>query len=122
PLLVVLVVVRRGARAWRDVVDEHQKLGRAEGSTHVQPALGLLDTEDVDGIHALIIDVTNMLGIETSCDETAAALVEGGVIRSRVVSSNADLHASFGGVVPEIASRRHLELVLSDARDALGDA
>jgi len=63
-----------------------------------------------------------MLGIETSCDETAAALVEGGVIRSSVVSSQADLHARFGGVVPEIASRRHLELVLPVVREALAEA
>ena len=47
-----------------------------------------------------------ILGIETSCDETAAAIVEDGrVVRSSVVSSQVDLHARFGGVVPEIASR-----------------
>ena len=55
-----------------------------------------------------------ILGIETSCDETAAALVtEEGEIRANVVSSQAELHARFGGVVPEIASRRHLELVVA---------
>ena len=55
-----------------------------------------------------------ILGIETSCDETAAALVtEEGEIRASVVSSQAELHARFGGVVPEIASRRHLELVVA---------
>jgi N6-L-threonylcarbamoyladenine synthase len=64
-----------------------------------------------------------ILGLETSCDETAAALVSsGGEIRSSVVSSQADLHARFGGVVPEIASRRHLELVLPVVREALGEA
>jgi N6-L-threonylcarbamoyladenine synthase len=64
-----------------------------------------------------------ILGIETSCDETAAALVTAeGQIRSNVVSSQADLHARFGGVVPEIASRRHLELVLPVVREALGEA
>ncbi|HET7760005.1 MAG TPA: tRNA (adenosine(37)-N6)-threonylcarbamoyltransferase complex transferase subunit TsaD [Gaiellaceae bacterium] len=63
-----------------------------------------------------------ILGLETSCDETAAALVEGGAIRSNVVSSQADLHARFGGVVPEVASRRHLELVLPVVREALGEA
>jgi N6-L-threonylcarbamoyladenine synthase len=62
-----------------------------------------------------------ILGIETSCDETAAALVEDGVIRSNVVSSQADLHARFGGVVPEVASRRHLELVMPVVREALGE-
>ena len=53
-----------------------------------------------------------ILGIETSCDETAAAVVtEDGRVLSSVVSSQAELHARFGGVVPEVASRRHLELV-----------
>ena len=53
-----------------------------------------------------------VLGIETSCDETAAALVLGGRdVVSSVVSSQVDLHASFGGVVPEVASRAHLELL-----------
>lgn len=50
-----------------------------------------------------------ILGIETSCDETAAAVVEEGRILSNVIASQADLHAPFGGVVPEIASRHHLE-------------
>jgi N6-L-threonylcarbamoyladenine synthase len=55
---------------------------------------------------------TVVLGIETSCDETAAALVMGGRdVLSSVVSSQVDLHAAFGGVVPEIASRAHLELL-----------
>ena len=63
-----------------------------------------------------------ILGIETSCDETAAALVDDGCIRSNVVSSQADLHARFGGVVPEVASRRHLELVIPVVREALAEA
>jgi N6-L-threonylcarbamoyladenine synthase len=55
---------------------------------------------------------TLVLGIETSCDETAAALVLGGYdIASSVVSSQIDLHSAFGGVVPEIASRAHLDLI-----------
>jgi N6-L-threonylcarbamoyladenine synthase len=62
-----------------------------------------------------------ILGIETSCDETAAAVLDGGEIRSNVVSSQAHLHARFGGVVPEIASRHHLELVLPVVREALGE-
>jgi N6-L-threonylcarbamoyladenine synthase len=64
-----------------------------------------------------------ILGIETSCDETAAALISAeGEIRSSIVSSQADLHARFGGVVPEVASRRHLELVLPVVREALAEA
>jgi len=61
-----------------------------------------------------------ILGIETSCDETAAALVTAeGEIRSNVVASQADLHAKYGGVVPEVASRRHLELIAPVVREAL---
>jgi N6-L-threonylcarbamoyladenine synthase len=69
----------------------------------------------VFGVPASVI-----LGIETSCDETAAALVTvDGEIRANVVSSQADLHAKYGGVVPEVASRRHLELVSPVIREAL---
>jgi N6-L-threonylcarbamoyladenine synthase len=64
-----------------------------------------------------------ILGLETSCDETAAALVTSdGVIRSNIVSSQAELHARYGGVVPEVASRRHLELVTPVIREALVEA
>jgi N6-L-threonylcarbamoyladenine synthase len=64
-----------------------------------------------------------ILAVETSCDETAAAVVtHGGEIRSNVVASQAELHAAYGGVVPEIASRRHLELVSPVLREALGEA
>ena len=60
----------------------------------------------------LIDDSTLVLGIETSCDETAVALVMGGSdVVSSVVSSQVDIHAEFGGVVPEIASRAHLEVL-----------
>ena len=55
---------------------------------------------------------TTILGIETSCDETAASVVVGGhIVRSSVVSSQVDIHARFGGVVPEIASRAHVDLL-----------
>jgi N6-L-threonylcarbamoyladenine synthase len=64
-----------------------------------------------------------ILGLETSCDETAAAVItEDGHILSNVVASQADLHAEYGGVVPEVASRRHLELVTPVIRQALGEA
>jgi N6-L-threonylcarbamoyladenine synthase len=64
-----------------------------------------------------------ILGIETSCDETAAAVVsDDGRIASNVVASQADLHAEYGGVVPEVASRRHLELIAPVVRQALGEA
>jgi tRNA N6-adenosine threonylcarbamoyltransferase len=62
-----------------------------------------------------------ILALETSCDETAAALIgEDGEIAANVVASQADLHARYGGVVPEVASRRHLELVMPVVREALG--
>ena len=65
----------------------------------------------------------NILGIETSCDETAAAVVrDGRVILSSVVSSQVDLHARFGGVVPEIASRAHTELLTPVVAEALVEA
>jgi N6-L-threonylcarbamoyladenine synthase len=61
-----------------------------------------------------------ILGVETSCDDTCAALVTGdGEIRSNVIASQGLLHARYGGVVPEIASRRHLELVDAVIADAL---
>jgi N6-L-threonylcarbamoyladenine synthase len=64
-----------------------------------------------------------ILGIETSCDETAAAVVDAdGVVRSSVVASQAGLHARYGGVVPEVASRRHLELVAPVVEEALSAA
>jgi N6-L-threonylcarbamoyladenine synthase len=64
-----------------------------------------------------------ILGLETSCDETAAALVTpAGEILANVVASQAELHARYGGVVPEVASRRHLELVSPVIEEALGEA
>ncbi len=66
---------------------------------------------------------TRILGIETSCDETAAAVVvDGHEVLSSVVSSQVDLHARFGGVVPEIASRAHVELLTPVIARALIEA
>ena len=64
-----------------------------------------------------------ILGIETSCDETSAAVVEDGVeIISNVVSSQIELHRPYGGVVPELASRNHLQLIDGVVKDALEKA
>src|SRR4051794_9060195 len=113
----------RGARLerWRDQALRGDGLPRPWGAArllHRQPR-GRLDHVEGPGPgtgHALI------LAIETSCDETAAAVVsDDGAILSNVVSSQAHLHARFGGVVPEVASRHHLELVLPVVREALGD-
>jgi N6-L-threonylcarbamoyladenine synthase len=61
-----------------------------------------------------------ILAVETSCDDTCAAVVtDGGAIRSNVIASQGLLHARYGGVVPEIASRHHLELIDAVTEDAL---
>ena len=64
-----------------------------------------------------------ILGIETSCDETAAAVVESGrVVHSNVVASQVELHARFGGIVPEVASRQHIVAITKVVRRTLEDA
>jgi N6-L-threonylcarbamoyladenine synthase len=68
----------------------------------------------------LFIAIVLVLGIETSCDETAIAVVEDGRrIRSNVIASQVELHAKYGGVVPEVASRRHLESIVPTLRESL---
>ena len=65
----------------------------------------------------------NLLAIESSCDETAAAVVRNGrTVLSDVIASQADMHAVYGGVVPEIASRKHVEAIVGLAREALARA
>jgi len=64
-----------------------------------------------------------ILGIETSCDETAAAvLADGPKILASVVASQDQIHAPYGGVVPELASRRHVEIIVPVIQRALGEA
>lgn len=64
-----------------------------------------------------------VLGVESSCDETAASVVEDGrVVRSSIVASQYDLHEEFGGVVPEIASRAHEQHIIPVLRDAIEQA
>lgn len=66
---------------------------------------------------------TVILGIETSCDETSAAVVVDGIqVKSNVISSQIEIHKKFGGVVPEIASRKHLEMINAVIREALDQA
>ncbi|MEI7966466.1 MAG: tRNA (adenosine(37)-N6)-threonylcarbamoyltransferase complex transferase subunit TsaD, partial [Actinomycetota bacterium] len=68
----------------------------------------------------LFSESTVILGIETSCDETAAAVVMGGNdVLSSVVATQIDLHARYGGVVPEIASRAHVEAMNVVIRQAV---
>ena len=63
-----------------------------------------------------------VLGIETSCDETAIGIVRGRTLLANVIASSVDEHARFGGVVPEIASRAHLEAMLPSINKAVADA
>ena len=67
--------------------------------------------------------MTTILGIETSCDETAAAVVADGCdVRSNIVASQVDLHRKYGGVVPEIASRAHIESLDAVVQEAIETA
>jgi len=67
--------------------------------------------------------IARILGVETSCDETSAAVVENGrTILSNAVSSQVDLHAQFGGVFPEVASRQHVRTIFSIVETALQEA
>ena len=63
-----------------------------------------------------------VLGIETSCDETGVGIVRGHTLLADAVASSVDSHARFGGVVPEVASRAHLEAMVPTVQRALGDA
>jgi N6-L-threonylcarbamoyladenine synthase len=66
---------------------------------------------------------TRILAIETSCDETAAAVIENGtVMLSNVVASQTDLHAQYGGVFPEVASRQHIEVIHAVVTEAMNKA
>src|SRR3990170_3914421 len=67
-------------------------------------------------------DTPLILGFETSCDETAVAVVRGGTVLSNVAATQVDEHARFGGVVPEVAARAHVEAIRSLAHRALRDA
>ena len=65
----------------------------------------------------------NVLGIETSCDETSVAILrDGRDILANVIASQAELHARYGGVVPEVASRKHVERFLPVLLEALDEA
>lgn len=66
---------------------------------------------------------TRILGIETSCDETAAAVVENGTVAlSNIIASQTDLHAQYGGVFPEVAARKHIEVIHPVIEQALRQA
>ncbi len=74
-------------------------------------------------INVLVDESTVVLAIETSCDETAASVVMGGNdVLSNIVSSQIEIHARFGGVVPEVASRAHLEALIPTIDSAISQA
>ena len=84
-----------------------------------------------DGVAAIVmrrtlasqeINEPVVLGIETSCDETGIGIVRGNTLLANVISSSMDQHARFGGVVPEIAARAHLEALEATLQKALQDA
>jgi N6-L-threonylcarbamoyladenine synthase len=71
----------------------------------------------------MVEEQTRILAIETSCDETAAAVVEDGTrILSNVIASQTELHAEYGGVFPEVASRKHIEVIHAVVAQAMGEA
>jgi len=70
-----------------------------------------------------VVAFTRILAIETSCDETAAAVIENGVrILSNVIASQTDLHAKYGGVFPEVAARKHIEVIYAVVQQAMQTA
>ena len=100
---------RRGRHRHVGARHRHRRL-RAASGRHRRPSR----FRSMTGADALV------LGIETSCDDTAAAVVDGGTeVLSSVVSSQVDLHAIYGGVVPELAGRAHLELLTPVIAEAL---
>jgi N6-L-threonylcarbamoyladenine synthase len=73
--------------------------------------------------YSLITNIMLILGIDTSCDDTAASVVEDGAkIISNIVSSQDEVHKKYGGIVPELASRRHIEMILPVVDEALKKA
>ena len=70
-----------------------------------------------------ILDIVKILGIESSCDETAAAVIEDGRrLLSNVINTQIDIHAVYGGVVPEVAARSHIEVINPVIQQALAEA
>lgn len=63
-----------------------------------------------------------ILGIESSCDETSCAIIQDGIILSNIIASQTEIHAAFGGVVPELASRHHMEMIIPVVQSALTKA
>ena len=104
---------------WSDEFDAPGESARlAELRARALAALETFDGRDAPGTGAELV-----LAIETSCDETAAAVMRGGTeLLSNVIASQVDFHARFGGVVPEIASRKHTEAIVPVVEQAMTEA
>ena len=75
------------------------------------------------GKEAIMYRDMKILGIESSCDETSAAVVVNGrQVLSNIISSQINIHKKFGGVVPEVASRKHIEVISIVVKEALEEA
>lgn len=112
-------------RYYRDREDALIMEGALPGSSHDVAGMRLQHHDDTvsaaDAEHPL--EAPLILAIESSCDETAAALVDGAsVLRADVLASQIDFHARFGGVVPEIASRKHIEAIVGVCDECLETA
>lgn len=100
-----------------DVAQQPANACEADSLRKVDPSCEADSSGAANRSHPLI------LAIESSCDETAASVVDGnGVLRSDVVASQIDFHARFGGVVPEIASRKHIEAICGVCDECLDSA
>ena len=105
-----------------------QKLYLSLGFQHIDTRKRYYQPDDVDAwiMRAPVASGNSsepiVLGIESSCDETGIGIVRGNTLLANVISSSMDLHARFGGVVPEIAARAHLEALQSTLAKALHDA
>lgn len=99
-------------------------LGCEDGAADAQPGYasgpGATEVAPYGEGGEVAVDRPLILAIESSCDETAAAVIDGGeALRSDVVATQVDFHARFGGVVPEIASRKHIEAICGVCDEAL---
>ena len=105
-----------------------QNLYESLGFEHIDTRKRYYQPDDVDAwIMRARLDAGSgtepiVLGIESSCDETGIGIVRGNTLLANVISSSMDLHARFGGVVPEIAARAHLEALQPTLKQALHDA
>lgn len=105
-----------------------QKLYESVGFAVIDRRRGYYQPEGVDALVMCLQLATEplrepiVLGIESSCDETGVGIVRGGTLLANVISSSMDLHARFGGVVPEVAARAHLEALQPTLHKALAEA